>query len=938
MTDTLDIYRGGSVNITVNISEETKLYKELLGQNTVTLSETYDEVKDILIGDYVIVGGEYFYVNLDPNIQKQSTRQYKHTVIFEHISYKLLNVQLQDANNKLNFYYNSNLDGFIDLIVDSMNGVYSGWSKGTVDATQKDNFKLLYFEGENCLKALHRLVDEYSGEFSFDSKEISFTDKIGSDSGLTFQYGRNKGLIQIERKSVTNENIITRLYALGSDRNLDSTYRSGSQRLKFETGGVNYIESNKSTYGTIEHTEIFDHIYPHRTATITTVSGLLQFRDDSIDFNVNSYLIGGTNAKVHFEDGNIAGYELEVLSYIHTTHCINLIQYNDPDVGNIPNTTQVIQAGDQYTFIGIQMPTTYITAAEDQLLSEAQTYLEDNDEPKVNYSLIPDWKYFKDNSISLTLGDYVTINDDDLGANTSPRIVSLTQCLCNEYKYTFELSNVVNKSLIERLYAEAEKTTNKIKKTFQDVKAINNNVRLRYLWLEELKSLVFDTDGYYDPEKIKPLSIETSMLSVGAARSVQFQLSGVTIQPNYIGDPDHVTASGGTLYHLAIDNDDMDSIGTWTLNVNTYYESNALSAGAYFIYAKCHKTNYTSAENKIDFSQDDKEFDEDATYYYFLIGVIHSAIDGVRGINLTYGQTYINGAFITTGKIQSHDGLTYFDLDSGSLVIGSASGYSNFSDAPTQLSDINSTEGTKLSGIAPGADVTASNTAAGIAGQGALATASSASWSTQVSSRPIELTDGRVAAAIYATGYVQGGVAPSSSFTAVSSAGLKLNYNYMGYYNGSTWKVYIQNNGNFYFGGDASNYMSWNGTTLTVRGSINADDISAGTLTGRTIQTASSGQRVVINATDDAIEAYTSSYKYFLLDPDIAGSPGIYLQDAASPTYFTYLRANGLTTKGTVSAEAGFVSVSGAGVTGTFYDGSANLIQVVGGIIIDLDV
>lgn len=49
-------------------------------------------------------------------------------------------------------------------------------------------------------------------------------------------------------------------------------------------------------------------------------------------------------------------------------------------------------------------------------------------------------------------------------------------------------------------------------------------------------------------------------------------------------------------------------------------------------------------------------------------------------------------------------------------------GYANISDKPTQLANINATEGSKLTGIESGADVTGTHIAAGISGQGALAT------------------------------------------------------------------------------------------------------------------------------------------------------------------------------------------------------------------------
>ena len=66
------------------------------------------------------------------------------------------------------------------------------------------------------------------------------------------------------------------------------------------------------------------------------------------------------------------------------------------------------------------------------------------------------------------------------------------------------------------------------------------------------------------------------------------------------------------------------------------------------------------------------QVDSGSTYYYFLIGVLHSEQNNVRGISLTYGQTAINGKFITTGRIQSVDGINFFDLDTGQFFIGDA--------------------------------------------------------------------------------------------------------------------------------------------------------------------------------------------------------------------------------------------------------------------------
>lgn len=106
--------------------------------------------------------------------------------------------------------------------------------------------------------------------------------------------------------------------------------------------------------------------------------------------------------------------------------------------------------------------------------------------------------------------------------------------------------------------------------------------------------------------------------------------------------------------------------------------------------------------------------------------------------------------------------------------------------------------------------------ATSIVSQGALATLNSASWATQVSSRPTELTDGRITTAISAAGLVISGVTPGINVTT-GSAGLYLGADFMGYYNGSAWKTYMDNVGNFYLGG-TSGSLQWNGTTLTIVG------------------------------------------------------------------------------------------------------------------------
>ena len=68
-----------------------------------------------------------------------------------------------------------------------------------------------------------------------------------------------------------------------------------------------------------------------------------------------------------------------------------------------------------------------------------------------------------------------------------------------------------------------------------------------------------------------------------------------------------------------------------------------------------------------------------------------------------------------------------------------------------------------------------------------------------------------------------------------SPSGLYLGSTYLGYYNGTDWKTYMSSTGNFYLSGTGTNGLTWNGSTLSIRGTIKVDDgteVTTATVTG----------------------------------------------------------------------------------------------------------
>jgi len=96
---------------------------------------------------------------------------------------------------------------------------------------------------------------------------------------------------------------------------------------------------------------------------------------------------------------------------------------------------------------------------------------------------------------------------------------------------------------------------------------------------------------------------------------------------------------------------------------------------------------------------------------------------------------------------------------------------------------------------------------------------------------PGELTDGRIPTAINSAGLIISGAKPGIVVSPGGISGLYMGSDFLGYYNGATWKTYMDNAGNFYLGGVGGS-LQWDGTNLVISGAITA---TTGTIGGFTI-------------------------------------------------------------------------------------------------------
>ena len=708
--------------------KEATLTSSLMGDDYISLKIVSSKWLSFAKGDKITVGGKEYSIRATTTREIVSEGYYNYEPVFYGVMYDLMktiyrNCDKYGKSDKSTFDLTYTIKEFVQVLIYNMERDYPGLWKFDVDNCPETEAKTIQFSGVNCLQALQTLCnsEQFNLEFQItQDKGIrtihigKFGKRINPPSGADFfEWGKGNGLYNLKEQKIDDKAIITRLWAEGGTTNIRSDYREYAERLQLpypqrknqyehtlsdgtvvkvgtETIGISddskrYIEDAelRDKIGSEEDVKTYDDIYPTRTGTVTAVvaDDICAFVDDTMDFDLNEkddkgtkYLVNGTSAKITFTSGRLAGQQFELEAkggYDNKTKKFKIIPFTDSRGLTIPSAeTQdayKIEVGNTYKITDIYLPESYEHRAEENLWYAAMEDFKTATQAKAQYTLTLDRLYFlqevsRDTDTSVfEVGDYVPVKDTRFGIEKQMRIQKITRNLLLEQDYQITLADTTTVSI----------QTQTVLTVIDHENVINNN-RLRDLnkarrgWrtTEDLRNMVYDTDGYFDTDNIKPNSIDTNMLTVGA-KSQQFVLSGCVLQANFGGNPNMFVATAGILSHLTIDN---DKIRNWQMNDASF---ELQSTGGYYLFAKCSK----SAENGVWFlSQEQLKFEptSDPNNYYFQVGIVSSlyADDNFRDFQTTYGFTRINGNTITTGRIITSDGECYLDLDGNKFRIG----------------------------------------------------------------------------------------------------------------------------------------------------------------------------------------------------------------------------------------------------------------------------
>ena len=643
------------------------------------------------IGDRITIFGRDYKLNRLPSVKKTGMHAFQYTLQFEGVQYDLFRVTydltIDTTTNELQDIQGDSLTGnlrrFMTVLVANANRVFPGkWKLGVCPDTIGDK-TLTFGESDNCLSVLQNLCGESNFNVEFDIVQadgiytINLYERVGQTLPYKFEYGKGRGLYDLHRENVSSANIVTRLKVYGSTENITSKYRADRLCLPGRTKGQSYIEKAEmvAKYGIFEGRKNFDNVKPTFTGSIETKVDEFSFIDTKFPFDLNAknpqgetlYLMNGVAAKIHFNTGNLAGYDFEVKSYDHATHKFTLIKTTDDRGDVFPSETHLafqFAEGNEYKVLDIAYSPEIEAQAEADLEEVANKYYDQNCQPKVQYGLSVHKSYLEKivgtpDSITNVFvpGDYLHVVDKDIDVDKAIRIKSFVRNILDPYEYTLTISDTVTSATITNRVISDLVELDKI----VSINNLKDPTRARANWRSsrEVLNMVFDPEGDYYTDKIKPNSIDTMALSVGA-KSMQFGLMNTVFQPNFQGNNNVVKWQGGVLTHYTINE---ESAVSWVMaDAQTTLTSNA----PYYLYAKCEKNGTAGS---FIFTASQIKVDEDANYYHFLVGTL-SSIDPelkARSLALTYGFTMINGRFIKTGRIESADGTTYFDLDNSEI-------------------------------------------------------------------------------------------------------------------------------------------------------------------------------------------------------------------------------------------------------------------------------
>lgn len=681
----MEIKRGNTVVCDVYLKDNSYTVEEIMGEDTLILNFLSRNVVELQINDYIDFEGTKYKVRHNEKVTKRKTSLgWEYTVQFYSSRYDLLDAEFflhGTPERKKNFdYYTGTARDWLTLFVKNMNRTGSGWVAGSCIESRMIT---LSFKDKKVGTVLDELIKELDTEYWISGQTINIGRREYSSNGLVLAQGEGMGFTELEVSAVDDTPPVTVLYPYGSDKNLGPDY--GADYLLLPDGLLS-IEKNVEKYGRIEKSMQFDHIFPKGEFAVTEKIDDYTLRASSMDFNLTDCLLDGVEVIVTFQDGGLAGYDLAIVedSWDNDLKQFKLKQNDQENALKVPGDIN-FSVGDKFILTGLKMPQSYRDNASLQLQEEAQAWLDGKCEKRIQLRGKCDEIVFRLQNIFIACGQMVGVYSEQLDIDREIRVTKIKRYIEKDgtpsYRYELTLSDFLESNGFKDLVDDVNKVPEEIEDA---VKPVREHTKRSWRDVMETLGMMFDPEGDYFTELIKPLAVHTAQLIVGT-NSQQMELIGVKFIPNADNDANYFKNTAGKLVHFTVS----EEIREWAIPAASYRLNNSL---AYYVYAKCPKEG---GNGSIYVSERQIKLEDETGYYHFWVGVLNTPEDGVRSWLPNYGYTEAAGQTITTGLIKDRLARLVIDLVNaritainGATIEGKVtftsgtSGYNNITDKP----------------------------------------------------------------------------------------------------------------------------------------------------------------------------------------------------------------------------------------------------------------
>lgn len=258
-----------------------------MGECFVAINFKHEVPINFQIGDYIVYRGERFELNYEPGKDKQARPDtYGEGFVYDSVKFNALQDELSRAefldvvlnDNELHYttlpkfpFYVQTLDDLLDRIQANLDdqigaGLWKIYSRNMERSVQRgclaSDWLSMYGEGTNdnviesmsitvdsqtCWQALALVNEKWDINFIVRGRNI-YVGTTGIQANHIFKYGLGNGLYEIVQNADSDQRVVTRLRAYGSEKNLPSHY--------YADLGVKYVANITKVVGASTNVEL----------------------------------------------------------------------------------------------------------------------------------------------------------------------------------------------------------------------------------------------------------------------------------------------------------------------------------------------------------------------------------------------------------------------------------------------------------------------------------------------------------------------------------------------------------------------------------------------------------------------------------------------------------------------------------------------------------